>query len=71
MNGEDVLRCVACDSDLTVKDVLIGCEDLAQVKQRYYDAENLIQLFQDIIYLISCMRWDCFMEYCLFMFTWE
>ena len=50
MNGEDVpvLRCVACDCDLTVNYIiLIECGDFTEVRQRYYDAENLRQLFQE------------------------
>ena len=45
---EDVLRCVACDCDHTVEHILIECGEFAEVRQRYYDAENLQQLFQEI-----------------------
>ena len=47
MNGEDVPTCVACDCTLTAEHILIECGDSAEVRQRYYDAENL-QLFQEI-----------------------
>ena len=58
MNSEDVPKCVACDCDLTANHILIECEDVAEIIQRYYDAENLQQLFQEIsvMYLISSMR---------------
>ncbi len=46
MSGEDVPRCVACDCNLTVEHILIECDDFTEVRQRYYDAESLQQLFQ-------------------------
>ena len=48
MNGEDVPRCVACDCDLAVEHNLFECGDFAEVRQRYYEAENLQQLFREI-----------------------
>ena len=48
MSGEDVPACVACDCDLTVEHILIECGDLTEVRQTYYDAENLQQLFNKI-----------------------
>ncbi len=48
MNGEDVHICVACDCDITVEHILIKCGDFAEVRQKYYDAEILQQLFQQI-----------------------
>ena len=48
MNGADVPRCLACDCDLSVEHILIECEDFAEVRQRYYHAENLQQLFPEI-----------------------
>ena len=48
MNGEDVSKCVASDCNLTLEHILIECRDFAEVGKRYYDAENLQQLFQEI-----------------------
>ncbi len=45
MNGEDVPRCEACHRDLTVEHILIKCGGFVEVRQRYYDAGNLQQLF--------------------------
>ena len=39
---------MACDCDLTVDNILTECGDVAEVRQRYYDAENLQELFQKI-----------------------
>ena len=36
---------MACNSDLTVKHILIECGEFAEDRQRY-EAENLQQLFQ-------------------------
>ena len=47
MNGEDVPKCVACGCNLTVKHILIECGDFTEVRQRYYNAESLQQLFQE------------------------
>ncbi len=48
MKCEDAPRCVACDRDLTVEHILIECGDFAEVRQRYYEAERLQQLFEEI-----------------------
>ena len=48
MNDENVHRCVACDCDLTVDNILIECGDVVKVQQRYYDTENSKQLFQEV-----------------------
>ena len=47
MNGEDEPRCVACDCDGTVEHILVECTDFAEARQRYYEAVNLQQLFQE------------------------
>ncbi len=41
MDGEDLLRWVACDCDLAPNHILIECGDFAEVRQRFYDAENI------------------------------
>ncbi len=48
MNGADVPRCVDCDCDFTAEHILIECGDFAVIRQRYYDAENLQQLFPEM-----------------------
>ena len=47
MSGEDVSRCVVCDCNLIVEHILIECSDFAKVRQNYYDAESLQQLFSE------------------------
>ena len=47
MDGDDVPRCVGYDCDHTVEYILIECGDFAQVRQKCYDAGNLL-LFQEI-----------------------
>ena len=71
MNGEDVPRCVACDCDHTVEHNLIECGEFAEVRQRYYDAENSQQLFQEISVIdILGMLYRIYRN-CLFMITCE
>ena len=41
-------RCVTCDCNLTVEHILIEHGDFPEVKQKYYDAESLQKLFQQI-----------------------
>ena len=48
MNGEDVPRCVASDCNVTVEHILIECGNCVEVRQRYYDAESLQRLLQQI-----------------------
>ena len=40
---------MACDRDLPVEHILIECGDFAEVRQTYYDAESLQELFQEIL----------------------
>ena len=61
MSGEDVSRFVSCDCNLTVEHFLTQCGD--KVRQGYYDAENLQQLFQEI--RVTCV-FDFFCEIGLF-----
>ncbi len=76
MNGEDVPRCVPCDSDFTVEYILIECGNMAEVSQRHYDTKNL-QLFHEISVIEECdfsqgigVFYRIYM-YCLFMATCE
>ncbi len=48
MNGEAVPTCVDCDCNLTVEHILLECGDFPEIRQRYYDAEDLQQLFHKI-----------------------
>ena len=58
MAGEDAPRCVACDCDLIAEHVLIECGDFAEVRQRYFDGENLQQLFQivNVMYVFDFLH---------------
>ena len=47
MHG-DVPRSVTCDCDLIKEHVLIECGDMAEIRQRYYDAENITHLLKEI-----------------------
>ena len=44
--GKPGRRNEACDCDLTVEPALVECGDFAAARQRYYEAENLEQLFK-------------------------
>ena len=41
-------KCVAYDCDLTVEHILIECGDCAEVRQSYYDIENITNSFQHV-----------------------
>ena len=47
MTGDDVPRWLACECDLTVEHILIECRDFVEVRQRFYNGQNL-QLFHEI-----------------------
>ena len=47
MSREDMPRCVACDCNLIVVHVLIEYGEFSEVRQQYYEAEGLQQLFQE------------------------
>ena len=41
MNGEDALKCVACDCNLTVEHILIEYGKFVEVGQIHYNAEYI------------------------------
>ncbi len=39
-------RCIPCDSDLTVKHILLDCIDLTDTRRKYFNVSSLAELFQ-------------------------
>ena len=46
--GEEQPQCVGCDAPFTVRHLLLGCGDFAQVRNNCFHVDNMKQLFQDI-----------------------
>ena len=58
LRGEEQPECVFCQEPFTVKHFLIDCVDLALVRQRYFAADTMYQLFNSVCYdkIISFLK---------------
>ena len=41
--------CVACNTVITVKHILIECADLLEIRKKYFEEKSLYSLFQNVI----------------------
>ena len=41
--------CIGCDELLTIKHILLTCSDLIEIRQSYFAAQSLHELFQEIL----------------------
>ena len=48
LKSEDVPYCAACACNLTVKHLLIECDDYSHIRRRHYNVRDLKQLFEEI-----------------------
>ena len=48
LKDEDPLICIPCNSLLTVEHILISCIDFDIIRQNFYSASNLKDLFHNI-----------------------
>ena len=48
LNREEQPFCIACNQFITVKHILIDCVDFSQIRNKYFQANDLTQLFQDV-----------------------
>ena len=48
LKSEDPPFCYACDQNFTIKHILIECSDFLQIRSKYYRANDLQDLFQNI-----------------------
>ena len=46
--GEEQPQCVGCDAPFTVRHFLLEYDDFSQIRYKYYQVDNIKQLFQDI-----------------------
>ena len=49
LRKEEAPVCVACNAVITVEDILIGCADLLEIRQKYFEARSLYSLFRNVI----------------------
>ena len=58
LNREEQPECVFCVEPLTVKHLLLDCVDLAFIRQQYYNASTMTQLFNTVPYgeIISFLK---------------
>ena len=45
---EDQPECIACQALYTVRHILIDCADLTFIRQRFYNVNNLKELFDKV-----------------------
>ena len=48
LNYDDVL-CVACNTVITVKHILIECANLFEIRKEYFEEKSLYSLFPNVI----------------------
>ena len=48
MQGEDAPECIPCQCPLTVKHILVECIDLREIRERFYHASDLSELFNTV-----------------------
>ena len=48
LNHEEQPFCIVCNQPFIVKHILIDCIDFLQTRNKYYRANDLTQLFQDV-----------------------
>ena len=48
LNNEERPECIPCNSNYSLKHVLIDCVDVADVQQAFYNVNNLSNLFTNV-----------------------
>ena len=48
LNNEERPECIPCNSNYSIKHVLIDCVDVAAVRQTFYNVNNLYDLFTNV-----------------------
>jgi hypothetical protein len=48
LNNEERPECIPCNSNFSLKHVLIDCMDVADVRQTFYNANSLSNLFTNV-----------------------
>ena len=48
LRKEEAPVCVACNTALTIKHILIDCADLLEVRKKYFEQKSLYSLFRNV-----------------------
>ena len=49
LRKEEAPVCVACNTVITVKHILIECADLLEIRKKYFEERSLYSLFRNVI----------------------
>ena len=49
LRKEEAPVCVACNTVITVKHILIECADLLEIRKKYFEEKSLCSLFRNVI----------------------
>ena len=49
LRKEEASVCVACDTVITVKHILVECADLMVIRKKYFEEKSLYSLFRNVI----------------------
>ena len=49
LRDEVVPVCVACNAINTVKHILVGCADFAEIRKKYFEKRYLYSLFRNVV----------------------
>ena len=48
LQGEEFPECIPCQCPLTIKHILLECIDLKEIRERFYHASDLSELFKTV-----------------------
>jgi hypothetical protein len=54
LNNEERPECIPCNSNFSLRQVLIDCVDVVDVRQTFYNVSNLYDLSIDVGGLVGC-----------------
>jgi hypothetical protein len=60
LNNEEPQEGFPCNSDYSLKHVLIECVDVSDVRQTFYNVNNLTDLFTNVDTIISFRKTDIY-----------
>jgi len=48
LHNEERPECILCNSNCSLKHILIGCVDIADIRQTFYDVNTISYLFANV-----------------------
>jgi hypothetical protein len=72
LNNEERLECIPCNSNYSLKHVLLDWVDVSDVRQNFYNVNNLCDLFTNVVCPLRAHNWNTiyliYLEYMLYIY---